>query len=460
MIVAIVFFFYALLNSTISAEDIENIGNNVNNNTQFIINNTPRTKVPKTAYQRELVRYFYRSEIVDPLGYYMELYRIFQTNERYFIYWYLTYCDVVTSSEPWTEESIYKECLHMNIQYLVNIVLAAKEHFPEFSSDWVPPANYLNSKPWHPWLQYGPNFYGVIPPQLVTEAAINGIVENAGPGIQKLQVQAAYYHNEFKTPYQTAIFNRYRMYPVEIFDQVYRIFNTNERHLLYWYVNYCDLAIHSKPWDELRIHKTCLAVADPQFIIEVVNAGKTHISGFNESWQPPANYLVEKIWHPWLSYAPNFTGITPEEMAIRYHPRNANERALLTRFYLHGDKATFEHIFHIFYTNERHLLYQYVLYYDPVMLGKEEWTEERLFQICLKLDPQFIINVVTAAKSYLPDFNSEWQPDPDYLEFRQWEPWMAYGPYMIFSRGYVFGGLMIVFMFFSAGFWSMYQDEA
>jgi hypothetical protein len=59
-------------------------------------------------------------------------------------------------------------------------------------------------------------------------------------------------------------------------------------------------------------------------------------------------------------------------MAIRYCPRNANERMLLDKFFLHGgrDKAIYEHIFHIFYSNERHLLYQYVLYYDPVMLGK------------------------------------------------------------------------------------------
>jgi len=96
---------------------------------------TSRQMLPKTPYQRELVRHFYRSSVLDPTGYSLELYAIFQTYERYLIYWYLTYCDVVTSPEPWTEESIHKECLQLNVRYLVNIVLAAREHFPELNSN-------------------------------------------------------------------------------------------------------------------------------------------------------------------------------------------------------------------------------------------------------------------------------------------------------------------------------------
>jgi hypothetical protein len=69
----------------ILAEDIATARSN-SSTTEFIINNSSRKIIPKNAYQRELIQHFYRSSTLDPYGYYMEIYRIFQTNEKYLIY--------------------------------------------------------------------------------------------------------------------------------------------------------------------------------------------------------------------------------------------------------------------------------------------------------------------------------------------------------------------------------------
>lgn len=83
-----------------------------------------------------------------------------------------------------------------------------------------------------------------------------------------------------------------------------QIYGCSDRFFIYHYLAVYDINFHVGPWTEQDIHKASLRV-NPRTLIQIVDAAITYCPEYSPDWQPPADYLSEIKFAPWMDYGPN-----------------------------------------------------------------------------------------------------------------------------------------------------------